>query len=487
MPAAFHNGEYFPMNWAKSFLLCLLLANALTANQLVHQKILLLDSTLIERSENIRIAVGRPGKFPGNPLFGEDRPWEPRFDNMYPNVIWDETDRLFKCWYNLLVVGVENWIGSTEARTRWLYRQWGECYAISQDGIHWEKPALDLLPYRGQASNILLHDVVGAGVFRDGQEPNSKRRYKMFFVKPAVGDAQRTVAVAFSSDGVHWGESTALSNMKLDADTHNNAFWAPTLNRYVAITRDWNRNNPGEIKSVRLVARSESEDFERWSDPQVILRGSEDHLQVYAMPVFYYAGLYLGLPAIFNTRDDRVHVELAWSKDTVTWHRVDSGTPLIPNGKNKGDYDWGCVYPAASPILMKDEIRIYYAGFDGLHYGKRHGCLALATLRPDGFAAATPCDPVKEGKIVSVPVLFRDGDELLLTADTEPEGSVQVSLLNRDGREVARSGPMAGSFTARPVEWLAPIARVTGEVRLSFTLSRAWLYSYDTVSHEGPK
>lgn len=467
--------------------LSVLLVAGLFAEPPPSRRVLLLDSTQIERSDNIRIAVGQPKKFPGNPLFGEDRPWEPRFDNMYPNVIWDESDQLYKCWYNPFLVEVEDWLGSTDTLKRWLYpRQSGLCYAVSKDGRQWEKPNYEILPFRGQPSNILMRDVHGVGVFRDSRELNPNRRYKSLFVNQEAG-RRTTVAVAFSADGIHWGPQTVLSNVKLMADTHNNALWAPTLNRYVAFTRDWDprewkRNSQGEIPAVRLVARIESEDFEHWSDPQTVLRGENDGLQVYAMPVFFYAGLYLGFPVIYDRKQDRPHPELAWSKDTVNWHRVDIGVPLLPTSEKKGDYDWGCVYPAAGPLIMKDEIRIYYSGSDGLHFGQRKAYFELATLRPDGFAAATPVDSSKPGSVVSLPLTLRAGENLLVTSDIESTGNLQVSLLDEAGRVVVASSPMSGSFTGRPVEWIGVKGAPEGTFRLCFTLTRARLYSYEIVA-----
>ena len=48
------------------------------------------------------------------------------------------------------------------------------------------------------------------------------------------------------------------------------------------------------------------------------------------MPVFYYAGVYLGLIAIHKQSSDKVWTELAWSPDTKKWYRIDAGNPLIP-------------------------------------------------------------------------------------------------------------------------------------------------------------
>ena len=54
---------------------------------------LLLDSRIIENVQNAKLTLGEIKKHPANPLFGEDKPWEPRFDNLYANVIYDEEDK----------------------------------------------------------------------------------------------------------------------------------------------------------------------------------------------------------------------------------------------------------------------------------------------------------------------------------------------------------------------------------------------------------
>ena len=48
---------------------------------------LLLDSRIIEKTENAQLTVGTVQKDKNNPLFKEDKPWEPRFDNPYCSVI----------------------------------------------------------------------------------------------------------------------------------------------------------------------------------------------------------------------------------------------------------------------------------------------------------------------------------------------------------------------------------------------------------------
>ena len=109
-------------------------------------------------------------------------------------------------------------------------------------------------------------------------------------------------------------------------------------------------------------------------------------LQPYAMTVFPYADIYLGLLVIHDQVTDRAWTELAFSEDTVSWERIDSGRAFIGCGESELSYDYGCVYACARPVFLNNEVRFYYGGSDWLHFGWRKGCLALVTMRPDGFA-----------------------------------------------------------------------------------------------------
>ena len=65
---------------------------------------LVLDSRIIDEAVNAKLTVGEVSKHPSNPLFAEDKPWEPRYDNVYANVIYDEDDEIYKCWYNPFII-----------------------------------------------------------------------------------------------------------------------------------------------------------------------------------------------------------------------------------------------------------------------------------------------------------------------------------------------------------------------------------------------
>lgn len=443
------------------------------------EKHLLLDSRIIESTENARLTVGRMRKDPRNPLFGEDKPWEPRFDNLYPNIIYDREEQLFKCWYSPFIIdestsntpgkdrkngGKFRYLGGHTGR----HREMGVCYAVSRDGIRWEKPNLGIVDFQGsKANNIVVLGPHGTGVIKDLHDPDPKRRYKMFF-------SGRVMSVAFSSDGIHWDEAIECPEVDVAGDTHNHAFWAPTLDKWVGITRTW------APPRGRQVARTDSQDFIKWHSAEVILEGLEDHLQTYAMPVSYYAGVYIGLPAIFNSETDRTHTELAWSPDTVSWHRIDPGTPLIPNGGRKGAYDWGCVYGANIPVIMEDGIRLYYGGSNDRHGGWRDGFFCLATLRPDGFAGYEQ-NTDNISALINTTTVPYSGQVLSLNADVQKDGYVKTRLLDTNGKELAIGQLLRQTASDRKVNWLNGFDMHTLEnktIRLAFELKKAKLYSF---------
>jgi len=434
-------------------------------------RFLVLDSRIIESAENAQLTLGKAVKSQHNPLFGEDKPWEKRFDNLYANVIYDQEDKLYKCWYSPFIVDNSAQGMTLDQRSATPYRPPGRremaiCYAVSKDGIKWEKPELGLVEFEGgKQNNILWRGPHGAGVLKDLRDSDPVRRYKALF---------QGIAVAFSADGIHWDKAISCPDIKARGDTHNNALWAPTAGKYVGITRTWG------AQRVRQVARTESDDFLKWTKAEVVLQGLENNLQIYAMPVFYHGGVYLGLAAIHDQKTDRVWTELTWSPDTVQWNRVCPGTPLIANSEKEMACDWGCAYAGAYPVFLEDQIRIYYGGSDGRHSSWRNGFLCLATLRPDGFAGYEPVASDKPARITTTPVAC-GGDGLRISADVAANGSVQVTVLDKQNKIMAASEPIAHTVTDAEVRWKAgfTLATLKGrEIRLRLDLTNAKLYSF---------
>jgi len=193
------------------------------------------------------------------------------------------------------------------------------------------------------------------------------------------------------------------------------------------------------------------------------------------MPVFYYGGVYLGLVAIHNQKTDRVHTELTWSPDTKKWYRISPGTPLIPCSDKKLDYDYGCVYACAYPIIKKNQIQLYYGGSDWLHFGWRNGSLNLATLRPDGFAGYVQKNRNQEGVIVTKLISYKGG-ALKLTADVEKGGSIKVTVLNSDGGQIATSKSITKTITDEMLQLNNKIKEEN--ISLKIEIKKAKVYSF---------
>lgn len=470
-------------------------SNGAVQNERAGQKrnrYLLLDARIIARTENAELTLGKVRKHPANPLFEEDKPWEQRFDNLYANVIYDEQEKIYKCWYSPFIIDTSAKKMTIAERKKLDYdtpdnREMAVCYATSKDGIQWNKPEMDLVEFEGsKANNILWRGKAGeggehwdgphgTGIFKDLRDPNPKRRYKAF-LKAEI------LSIAFSPDGIHWGEAMTRPKADSEGDTHNNAFWAPTLGKYVGITRAWAR------PFGRQVARTSSEDFINWQHSEVVLEGTDPRYQTYAMPVFFHGGIYLGLVAIHDQQADRVWTELTWSPDTHKWHRVLPGTPLIPNSQGKeGDYDWGCVYAAACPVFLEDEIRLYYGGSDGHHFGWRNGFFCLATLRPDGFAGYKANESHRPAKIMTTPLAHSQG-ALRVSADVGVKGYVKVRVFDKRHKRLAESKPLKGSFTDKQVKWLDGFTLdklSQNPLQMEFEFQDATVYSFSFSKEYG--
>ena len=151
---------------------------------------------------------------------------------------------IYKCWYSPFIVDSTSHGMTLEQRNRRYNpprkREMGVCYATSKDGVKWHKPDLGLVEYNGnKQNNIVWRGPHGAWVFKNLNEKNPNRRYKMIYKhirkgNHGIGNNQgNSLAVSYSPDGIHWSNKIKIVN--LPGDTHNNALWVPALNSYAGI------------------------------------------------------------------------------------------------------------------------------------------------------------------------------------------------------------------------------------------------------------
>jgi len=432
-------------------------------------KQLLLDPRIVQSTTNAKLSLGTIEKEPRNPLIRADQPWENALNNLYPNVLWDAGERVFKLWYKCVLTDKE--VIAKMANPTTVHDQgWFLLYATSRDGLAWEKPAIGQFEFDGaRTNNAVARDTPNVGVFRDPHDPDPARRFKMVYDVGLGKPRTRT-----SPDGIRWSEPAEPRGfLGYHGDTHNNAFWDERSQRYVWFTKAY----LGE----RLVARLESPDFVHWTPTGVVLRSSiaegRAH-QTYCLPVFPYANGYLGYLMMYHVGVDRaVDCELAWSPDSIHWQRVAPGVPFIPRGE-KGSYDGACIYAPSGPAIAQDgRLLIYYGGDFFPHQGwKRHCLPSLARLRVDGFAGYA-AEQAGVATVVTQPVLITG--TLAISADARG-GRVRCTILDDPEFGGAASDPIVQDVTDGPVTWTGRDGEsLRGRVvRLQFELQGAKLYAF---------
>jgi hypothetical protein len=79
----------------------------------------------------------------------------------------------------------------------------------------------------------------GVSVFKDLREKDPAKRFKLFAKHEADKWYDQYIEIAFSADGINLSDPIPQKQISATADTDNNAFWAPTLNKYVTMTQQW--------------------------------------------------------------------------------------------------------------------------------------------------------------------------------------------------------------------------------------------------------
>ncbi|MFP6695103.1 MAG: hypothetical protein VB875_18910, partial [Pirellulales bacterium] len=136
-------------------------------------------------------------------------------------------------------------------------------------------------------------------------------------------------------------------------------------------------------------------------------------------------------------------------------------------------------FPAA-PVILENEIRIYYGASDWYFFDWRKGHLALATLRPDGWAGYRQIDKLKPAVVTTTPVAC-GGGRLRVSADVAAGGFIRVAVRGKDRQKLAVGVGLTETVTDAEIKWPQgfSLESLSGElVRLEFELIGAQLYSF---------
>ena len=455
------------------------------------------DDFLIESMEGVTRTLQTPIKARGNPVLEAERPWEGGLALGGGTVLFDEEQQLFKMWYNAL---------PNQDRPR---IDESLCYAISQDGVSWERPNLGLVEFRGsRANNILLkwsnwyHCVL-----KDDADPDPSRRYKLAYWQ--IKDRSRCgLWVAFSSDGIRWTRHP--ENPVVPCSATGDTFTVmqdPGSRRFFLYHKS-------TIRPLRKVSRLVSDDFIHWRGNRLVLEPDErdgPDTEFYSLAAFPYAGQYLGFLRLFHTYSQLMDVQLVSSRNGLDWSRSVRRRVFLSLGFMKNEYggrsfDSGMV-GAIAPVEKDDQLWIYYPGFDNLHNApasEHRGRIGLARLRVDGFCSL---DATSQGHVLTRPLTFQGSSMFvnaltrsvhpegsstkptwndLLTNVPEGQGSVTVEVQDEGGQpipgyEASNCEPLRGNQVRLQVRWGrdGDLAKLRGRVvRFKFVLSNAGLYSF---------
>lgn len=382
------------------------------------------------------------------------------------------------------------------------------CYAESDDGISWTKPALGQVEWRGsRRNNIIRLDTLnneGVQVIKDEQDPDPARRYKMAYSYYPANRAFWTIRTATSPDGLNW---TVGADLPFDEFIEHGSFYE--FDGLYYINGQMHGRSEGGHSSCRQAYAIVSPDFDNWlsesgqsflvpepSDPDE--RGDckpydQAHVGVGAAN---FGNVLVGLYCIwhnasFPTEDDWFGMGASSGdfglvvsndglhfrepvKGHVFLHRKDS-RPILPD-----DVRYATVLCQGNGILnVGDETRIYHGRWANTADIKDYyGEIALATLPRDRWGALGLFPDANEGSVWTAPMILPAGCTLSLNADGADGMRVEVAD-ERFNLLPAFSGANAGrASTAEgldcPVAWTGQSLDVLSghTVRFRVTVAR---------------
>lgn len=345
------------------------------------------------------------------------------------------------------------------------------CYAESKDGIHWVKPELNLLEWKGSKANNIIW--LGPGThnffaFRD-HNPAAKPEAK-YKALGGIGEYGGGLVPFYSPDCIHWtqvAEKPIITNGAFDSQ--NLAFWDEDRKEYRAYWRYFGNG-------VRAVRTATSKDFLKWEN-EADLTYTEgtptEHLYTNAIQKYFRAPhLFVGFPTRYEPKSQQVEPVLMTSRDGVQFHR--SADPVIPRtapkdrNHNRSNYmAWGMF-----PLPGKPHTIAVYGTEN--YYESTPGRVRLFTYRTDGFVALRGGS---QGGTVTTKPLKTSGTKLQLNYVVQDGGKLTVEALDGNGNVIGTSQPLTGDAVDGKVAWKQQPNFSDGPVALRFHLTNADVYA----------
>jgi len=441
---------------------------------------LFVDDYLIEKQRRVQQRLNQPT--PREIALEFDKPWEGNTSCYY---------RVFKDGdiYRLYYRG-----GSYDRKTLKAGDQF-VCYAESRDGVKWQRPALDIHPYRRHKKTNILHSGPGAHNFSPFKDNNP--RCKKDAKYKAIGSHRKGLVAFKSKDGLHWSlmqDEPVITDGAFDSQ--NLAFWDDERGCYVDFHRDFRRVRG---KGVRDIKTCTSKDFLNWTKPQWLDFGKTppEHLYTNAITPYPRAPhILMGFPKRFlpsrsvvdadmNGVSDGVYMT---SRDGLHWDRWREAfiRPGLQSDRwyNRNNMTaWGMLILPSTIPNTPDEISLYSS--EG-YYSPGVCRLRRYTLRQDGFVSMHA--DARGGEVLTKALKF-EGKQLQINYSTSAAGSVRVELQGNNGKPIKGFSlddcePIYGDAIGQKVRWSKQkdLSSLAGKaIRIRFMLEDADLYSLQFV------
>jgi hypothetical protein len=440
------------------------------------------DDHCIPFRSNLDLTLLPGVKYSGNPILKRGEPGSPdaRWARLWGGTVMHDQGT-FRMWYS-----------GTGSIEEWMCQRFHMLYAESKDGIHWTKPQLGLVEYRGSKQNNILqvdYPVEMPAVMRDdAPQVPPQERYKLFTENHQATSILPFLAV--SADGMSWQSISHPKHRGVSLYRFNGQYHSA----FVMYTPEL----PGGFEGGRVMGVIRSRDFRNWnSEPclafhranyfsyppeiseqvhtpagfwnreNVVLGVYGQIHQVDARPGTEFARLGSGME---DTRED---LGLFLSNDGLHFREPLTGFKLIGRGL-EGQWDGGSTVPSNAFVNVAEHTYLYYGAWDnGMCYDTAAGDVGMAFWRRDGFGFVRIRDSSCPAVMQTEPIDPSGSDQQIsvnFDVDCFREGcGLSFELVDLDGRPL--SGYTADDCItctepglAQPVRWKAHDA-IAKEIR----------------------
>jgi hypothetical protein len=452
------------------------------------------DSVSVPFWQNLFLTMQTAKKHPSNPVVRREKGRPDEYKAEYYGTVIRHDGKL-KMWYT----AVDDEGGRAYVERGSIFG-WRPAYAESQDGIHWTKPALGLVEYRGDRRNNLVQidppELMGGplAVLYEPEDPDPNRRFKMLMTTRAGAGPSRfwTSVPLFSPDGLRWRAPLRrrMTDYSLDAQDlflPAEMFEQMGLYRWGGMyhltgqqgsprSRTWLRDGQ---PSGRVMTIYRSPDLIHWSETKSLAfvrwgyrsapsaEAEEAHMPA---TVWHRGNVLLGVYGLFHgSPGATVHpldLGLLVSNDGVAFREAVPDHVLLPQGA-AGAFDSGGVIQGQGFENIGDETLFWYGGWDGdVRRADVHTEVGLATLRRDGFGALSPKEPDQPASLLTALLTLDGPGKIWVNADgLSPQAQLRVELVDELERPLGRysgseSLPLERSGVRLPVSWKSGGAEV---------------------------